>query len=47
MFKGDERRRLYKEAREFLKLRSARNKAVKVAREKQQAREAAATTSGD
>jgi radical SAM superfamily enzyme YgiQ (UPF0313 family) len=47
MFNGEERRRLYKEAKEFMKLRSARNKAVKEARQKQQAREAAATTSGD
>jgi hopanoid biosynthesis associated radical SAM protein HpnJ len=42
MLKSDERKRLYKEAKEFMKLRSARNKAVKAAREKQHAREAAA-----
>jgi hopanoid biosynthesis associated radical SAM protein HpnJ len=34
MFKSDERKRLYKEAKDFLKLRSARNKAVKEARAK-------------
>src|SRR5262249_22618178 len=39
-FDGDERRRLYKEARTFLKLRSQRNKMVK-----QHAREAAAAAS--
>ena len=32
MWKGEERRRLYKEARDFLKLRAARNRAVKEAR---------------
>jgi hopanoid biosynthesis associated radical SAM protein HpnJ len=36
MWKGDERRRLYKEAKDFLKLRAARNKAVKDARAQQQ-----------
>ncbi len=46
MFNGEERKRLFKEAKEFLKLRSARNKAVKEARQKQQAREAA-TAAGD
>ena len=34
MFKSDERKRLYKEAKDFLKLRAARNKAVKEARAK-------------
>jgi hypothetical protein len=32
MWKGAERRRLYKEAKDFLKLRAARNQAVKNAR---------------
>ena len=41
IFKSDERKRLYKEAKEFMKLRAARNKAVKAAREKQHARETA------
>ncbi|MGD0973729.1 MAG: hopanoid biosynthesis associated radical SAM protein HpnJ [Candidatus Korobacteraceae bacterium] len=36
MWKGDERRRLYKEAKDFLKLRAARNRAVKDARAQQQ-----------
>jgi radical SAM superfamily enzyme YgiQ (UPF0313 family) len=34
LFKSEERKRLYKEAKDFLKLRSARNKAVKEARAK-------------
>ena len=37
LWKGTERRRLYKEARDFLKLRAARYQAVKDAREKQAA----------
>ncbi len=41
MWKGDERRRLYKEAKDFLKLRAARNKAVKNARAQQPAAETA------
>jgi len=44
LFNNADRKRLYKEARDFLKLRSARNRAVKEARQKQQAREAAAAT---
>jgi len=35
MFKNDERKRLYKEAKDFLKLRASRNRAVKEARAKQ------------
>jgi hopanoid biosynthesis associated radical SAM protein HpnJ len=34
-FNGEERKRLYKEAKDFMKLRAVRNKAVKVAREQQ------------
>jgi len=40
MWKSDERKRLYKEARDFLKLRASRNRAVKEARAKQAARDA-------
>jgi hypothetical protein len=40
MFKRDDRKRLYKEAKEFLALRTARNKAVQETRAKQAAREA-------
>jgi hypothetical protein len=40
MFKTDERRRLFKEAKEFLALRKSRNKAVLEARAKQAEREA-------
>ncbi|HYE23994.1 MAG TPA: hopanoid biosynthesis associated radical SAM protein HpnJ [Clostridia bacterium] len=47
MFKSEERKRLYKEAKDFLKLRAARNKAVKEARAKQQARQAETATAGD
>ena len=35
IFNNVERKRLYKEARDFMKLRSMRNKAVKVARDQQ------------
>jgi hopanoid biosynthesis associated radical SAM protein HpnJ len=42
MFKTDDRKRLYKEAREFLALRKSRNKAVLEARAKAAAREAEA-----
>ncbi len=42
MFKSEERKRLYKEAREFLTLRAARNRAVKEARAKKQAEAATA-----
>ena len=37
VFNGDERRRLYKEAREYLALRSKRKKFVKDAREQRAA----------
>ena len=40
LFKSEDRKRLYKEAKEFLTVRKARIKAVQEARAKQAAREA-------
>ena len=40
LFKNEDRKRLYKEAKEFLTLRKSRIKAVQAARAKQAAREA-------
>ena len=47
MLKSEERKRLFKEAKEFLKLRAARNKAVKEARAKQHAETAASASAHD
>jgi hopanoid biosynthesis associated radical SAM protein HpnJ len=47
MLKSDERKRLFKEAKEFLKLRAARNKAVKEARAAKQTESALSASAHD